>query len=336
MVLISIDTLRADYLHLYDSKGIQTPNLESLAAEGVVFERAISQIPYTLPSHGSMLTGLYPVAHGVKDNVHDVLPKSIPTLAEKFKQAGYQTGGFIGSMVLAKQTGLARGFDYYDDYFSRADVRAEDLGGIERRADEVLGSFQNWFNKRNPQQNYFAFLHFYDPHSPYDPPAEFRPSGNDMKDLYKGEIRYVDSVLGKLFSYLKQQNSWNDTIVLVTSDHGEMLGEHGELGHGFFVYQPALLVPLLIHTPNSPTEKSHIRRGGIGGCSTDSSPFGGTSCSKIHAGGRPIGCDEWIKEEKSAWLFGILFCVSAIWGQSAGCGAGYRGQIHPISVSGIV
>jgi arylsulfatase A-like enzyme len=250
VVMISIDTLRADYLKLYSPQGIETPNMESLASNGIVFRKVISQIPYTLPSHCSLLTGLYPATHGVRDNVHDALPKSIHTLAEDFKAGGYQTAGFIGSMVLSRQTGLSRGFDYYDDFFSRADVKSEDLGAIERRAGEVVDSFEHWFDKRNTAQNYFVFLHFYDPHSPYDPPAAFRPATNDMKELYKGEIRYVDSVLGKLFLYLKQKNSWDSTIILVTSDHGEMLGEHGELGHGFFLYQPALQVPMIIRSPS--------------------------------------------------------------------------------------
>jgi arylsulfatase A-like enzyme/Flp pilus assembly protein TadD len=254
-ILISIDTLRADYLKLYNPKGTSTPNLEQFAREGVTFREVSSQVPYTLPSHCTMLTGVYPTAHQVRDNVRDVLPANIPTLAEDFKQNGYQTAGFVGSMVLSEQTGLSRGFDSYDDFFSRGDVHAEDLGGIERRAEEVFQSFQYWMEHRNSTSPFFAFLHFYDPHSPYDPPHEYATS-QKQEDLYAGEIKYVDFVLGELFTFLKNKNVWNDAIVLITSDHGEMLNEHGEIGHGFFLYEPALKVPLLIRGPGLPNGKS--------------------------------------------------------------------------------
>ena len=248
VILISIDTLRADYLKLYDPKGNSTPNLEQFASEGIIFRNAISQVPYTLPSHATMLTGMYPAAHRVRDNVRDTLPSAIPTLAETFKKNGYQTAGFAGSMVLSEQTGIARGFDYYDDFFSRGDVHAEDLGGIERKAEDVVQSFEYWLQHRKSQTPFFAFMHFYDPHSPYNPPVGYSHS-NRIVDLYSGEIKYVDFALGKLFATLKKNNIWNNAIILITSDHGEMLNEHGELGHGFFLYHPALAVPLLLHGP---------------------------------------------------------------------------------------
>ncbi|MCI0416951.1 sulfatase-like hydrolase/transferase [bacterium] len=252
VVLISIDTLRADYLKLYSSKGVSTPNLEQIAREGVIFKNVIAQVPYTLPSHSTMLTGIYPAAHRVRDNVRDALPASIPTLAEVFKKNGYQTSGFAGSMVLSHQTGLSRGFDYYDDFFSRSDVHAEDLGGIERRAGEVLQSFEYWLDHRQSSAPFFAFIHFYDPHSPYNPPPGYAAS-RKREDLYAGEIKYVDFVLGKLFSLLKNKNIWNNAAVLITSDHGEMLNEHSEVGHGFFLYRPALAVPFLLRGPGLPS-----------------------------------------------------------------------------------
>ncbi|HSE42685.1 MAG TPA: sulfatase-like hydrolase/transferase [Acidobacteriota bacterium] len=255
VILISIDTLRADYLKLYDpTKGVATPNIEEVAREGAVFRNAISQVPYTLPSHATMLTGVYPAAHRIRDNVRDTLPSGITTLAEMFKKNGYQTAGFAGSMVLSQQTGIARGFDYFDDFFSRGDVHAEDLGGIERKAEEVVQSFEYWMEHRSSQSPFFAFIHFYDPHSPYTPPSGYSAS-NRLEDLYSGEIKYADFALGKLFAGLKKSNNWNDSVVLITSDHGEMLNEHGELGHGFFLYQPALVVPLILRAqgikPNS-------------------------------------------------------------------------------------
>lgn len=250
VMLISIDTLRADYLKLYDPAGIETPHLQSLANDGVLFPRVISQIPYTLPSHCTMLTGLYPVGHGVKDNVHDRLPNSISTLAEMFKRAKYQTAGFVGSLVLGHETGLSRGFDFYDDLFSRADVRSGDLGGVERRAGDVLASFEYWYEiKRSPSQA-FMFVHFYDPHSPYEPPPGYARS-NSQQELYRGEIKYVDDVLGRLFDYLKSKGSWDRTIILLTSDHGELLQEHDEIGHGFFLYQGALSVPMILRIPGA-------------------------------------------------------------------------------------
>jgi arylsulfatase A-like enzyme/Flp pilus assembly protein TadD len=249
VILISIDTLRSDYLKLYDPKGVDTPNIQNVAADGAKFQNAITQVPYTLPSHCTMLTGVYPVAHHVRDNVRDILPKGITTLAEVFKQNGYQTAGFSGSMVLSNQTGLSRGFDFFDDFFSRGDVHAEDLGGIERRAGEVLQSFEYWLNQRNSQAPFFAFVHFYDPHSPYDPPPGYATS-QKQEDLYGGEIKYVDFVLGQLINLLKSKNIWNDSVVMITSDHGEMLNEHGEVGHGFFLYEAALKVPLLVRAPN--------------------------------------------------------------------------------------
>lgn len=249
VLLVSIDTLRADYLKLYSPSGVETPNLEQMAQEAIVFDKVISQIPYTLPSHCTMLTGLYPIGHGVKDNVHGVLSEKIETVAEIFQKQNYETAAFLGSMVLSRSTGLNKGFEYYDDLMSRADIREEDLGGIERRAEEVADSFENWFEKRGNEKHFFVFLHFYDPHAPFEPPGAFAPSVKDMKGFYKGEIRYVDFVMGKLFDFLRQKGAWDNTLVLVTSDHGEMLKEHGEIGHGFFLYQPSLKVPMILRIP---------------------------------------------------------------------------------------
>ena len=248
VMLISIDTLRADYLKMYASSGVDVPHMQQLADESVLFRRAVSQIPYTLPSHCTMLTGLYPVGHGVKDNVHDRIPDSVATLAEMFHRGGYQTAGFLGSMVLGRKTGLDRGFEFYDDFFSRADVRASDLGGVERRAKDVLASFEHWYDNKRSNGNSFMFLHFYDPHSPYDPPSGYAAS-NSENDLYRGEIRYVDDTIGELMDYLKKKGTWSRTIVLLVSDHGEMLQEHGEIGHGFFLYESALWVPMMVRIP---------------------------------------------------------------------------------------
>ena len=147
---------------------------------------------------------MHPAAHRVRDNVRDLLPSAIPTLAEIFKKDGYDTAGFAGSMVLSHQTGIARGFDYYDDFFSRGDVHAEDLGGIERKAEEVVQSFEYWIDNRQSQSPFFAFIHFYDPHSPYNPPPGYSTS-NKLEDSYAGEIKYVDFALGKLFEQIETE-----------------------------------------------------------------------------------------------------------------------------------
>lgn len=251
VLLITLDTVRADALRVYDPQGAPVPNLQELARRGIVFENSVSQIPYTLPSHSSMFTSHYPISHGVIDNLRGVLPHQYPTLAECFRKQGYQTSGFAASLVLSHATGINRGFEFYDDYFSKVGSVGSRMDRIERNAEEVVSSFQNWYERRDPSKNFFAFLHFYDAHAPYEPPAAFYPTQNGSKERYLGEIRYIDSILGKLFNYLdKEKGAFANTIILVESDHGEMFQEHQEIGHGFFLYEPVLRVPFILYIPS--------------------------------------------------------------------------------------
>ncbi len=254
LILISIDTVRDDCLQLYNPAGAPTPGLNRIASNGYLFTDVISQVPFTLPSHSTMLTGTYPMKHLVQENTHSKLASSALTLAEVMKQNGYQTAGFIGSIVLASSVGIGQGFDTYDDVFTLSDIRVADLGGIQKNADDVYGSFQNWFVKKKPGK-FFAFVHFYDAHAPYEPPVQFTPVNVSPKSMYEGELRYVDSVIAKMYDNLAAQHVWDDTLLVITGDHGEMLGEHKEMGHGYFVYQQALRVPLIIVVPGQKEKK---------------------------------------------------------------------------------
>lgn len=244
VLLISIDTLRADALGCYGNSE-KTPAIDSLAARSVLFENTISQVPLTLPSHATILTGLFPPQHGIKNNEIFVLPEKVTTLAEIFQKNGYKTGAVVGSFALDSGFGIAQGFDQYDDQI--------DPGGnaetpyVERRADAVWSRGRQWIeHQKSP---WFCFLHFYDPHTAYAPPKPY-------PQTYFGEVAYVDSVLVQLFEYLKVRDMYNTTIIVLLSDHGESLGEHGETSHGVFLYDATLKVPLMITAPG--LKSSHV------------------------------------------------------------------------------
>jgi arylsulfatase A-like enzyme/lipopolysaccharide biosynthesis regulator YciM len=256
LLLISIDTCRADYLQLYNSNGAPTPNLIRLAKSGFLFTDAISQVPFTLPSHSTMLTGTYPMKHLVQENVGSKLGDDALTLAEVLKSKGYQTAGFIGALVLESGTGIEQGFDTFDDVFVRENKIMEDRSGIQKDAGSVKRSFLRWLDQRN-NSPFFSFVHFYDAHAPYDPPPAFTPAVREPKALYRGELQYIDSVIGEIVDELSHRNLLSQTIIVITGDHGEMLGEHGENGHGFFIYQESLHVPLLILAPGHESGKSN-------------------------------------------------------------------------------
>ncbi|HEY7699738.1 MAG TPA: sulfatase-like hydrolase/transferase, partial [Vicinamibacteria bacterium] len=253
VILVSVDTLRADHLSCYGSGKVETPNFDRIAREGVLFERVSTVAPSTLPAHASMLTGLGPLGHGVHDNVGFHLREDVPTLASVLKGAGYRTGGFVGSFALSGRFGIGRGFDLYSE-------GAPKTGGRwipERRGEEVLGEALAWMELESDRP-FFAFIHFYDPHRPYQPPAAFLPPDarpEDESARYAGEIRYVDSLVGKLLAWLDARGLSEDTILVVTADHGESLGEHGEDTHGFFLYESTLRVPLLLRAKPLPAGK---------------------------------------------------------------------------------
>ncbi len=255
IVLISMDTTRADALSCYGNKHKTTPNIDALAAEGVLFENAIAPTPLTLPSHSTMLTGTTPLYHGIHDNIYYQLDKSHVTLAEILKKKGFSTAAFIGSFMLDSQFGLDQGFDYYNDEFEDVQVS---LGINERRAGETSRLAREWIDDHY-KENMFLFLHFYDPHMKYDPPEPYDSMFTDSSlamssvitqfGLYTGEIAYADHCIGQVINKLKSLSIYDSTLIIVTGDHGEMLGEHKEITHGFFIYRSVVRVPLVFKLP---------------------------------------------------------------------------------------
>ena len=241
VVLVTIDTLRADYVGVYGGK-VATPHLDALAAEGTMFLDAVVHSPLTLPSYASILTGTYPIYHGVRDNGHFRLADEIETLAEILKKAGYATGAFVGAFPVDSRFGLNQGFDVYDDRFSSS---SSSVGLAERRAEEVVAAATNWIGgiESGP---YFVWVHVFDPHAPYAPPDPFR---KQSEDLYGGEVAYVDHALERLFSAIGEE-----ALTIVTADHGEGLGEHGEDTHSLFIYDTTMRVPLIMKGPQVPSK----------------------------------------------------------------------------------
>ncbi len=245
LVLITIDTLRADHVGCYGCKSIQTPNMDRLASEGIRFGTVVSQVPLTLPSHCTIMTGTYPVFHGVRDNVGYRLSESKTTVAAILRNQNYQTAAFVGAYVLNAKFGLNHGFDYYDDKIvgSSPSGPAVNLNQVERPAGEVISRAMGWLNAK-PRSPFFIWIHLYDPHDPYRPPAPFN---NQYKARpYDGEIAYADRELGRFLESLKKEGQYDNTLVVLTSDHGESFGEHREWTHGYFIYDTTILVPLII------------------------------------------------------------------------------------------
>jgi choline-sulfatase len=246
VILITIDTLRADHVGCYGAQTVKTPTLDALAHDGVVFERAISQVPLTWPSHAVILTGTYPFQNGVQDFTGEPLAPQFRTVSQAFQQAGYATGAVVSAFVLDRSWGLARGFDYYDDAFSAATFEKKETGLVDRRAGESVAHAIAWL-KKTPRRPLFLWLHLYDPHSPYDPPEPYR--SEYRSHLYDGEIAYADHELGSLIVWLKNNHLYDSSLIVALSDHGESLGEHGEDEHGFFVYNATVHVPLIVKPP---------------------------------------------------------------------------------------
>lgn len=254
VILITIDTLRADRLGCYGYSRGATPNIDRLASTGVLFQEAIAQVPVTLPSHVSLLTGTFPPVNGVRDNTYFRLDPEALTLAEILQSAGYQTGAFVGAYVLDTSFGLGQGFDVYD---ARMEARDDDAAGTfsERRANEVVDAFGRWLGEADREKPFFAWVHLFDPHVPYAAPSPFRE--RFASSPYDGEIAYVDEQIGVLLKELEERGLRENTLVVFTADHGESLGEHGERTHGFFVYDATLKVPLILSSNQSlPTDKS--------------------------------------------------------------------------------
>ena len=255
VVLITLDTMRADHLGCYGYKLIQTPNLDALAAAGARFADAYTPVPITLPSHSVILTGTYPMRNGMHDFSDNRLNSSLPTLASILHGRGYATGAVIGSAVLDSRFGLNRGFDFYYDHFDFSRLDERNLDAMERRGDEVVNQALAWLASRN-QKPFLLWVHLYDAHYPYNPPEPYLSRYRARP--YDGEIAYVDAQVGRVVNYLKSQKLYDNTLIIVAGDHGESLGEHGEKTHGFFIYDATLHVPLLFKPPSSEIVKQPV------------------------------------------------------------------------------
>ena len=246
LVLITLDTVRADHLSCNGSTSAKTPHLDALARGGVDFTRTRASVPLTLPSHASILTASYPPTHTVRDNGTFRLPDDRLTLAEVLAEHGHDTAAFVGSFVLDRRFGLAQGFDLYDDR-TWSDVSMLENLEAERNAGAVYAAFERWLDTRGESRPFFAWIHFYDPHAPYDPPEPFR--SRYPEDPYAGEIAYADDIIGRLVGDLESRGFGRGTVVAVVGDHGEGLGEHAEGTHSLLIYNSTLHVPMLIHAP---------------------------------------------------------------------------------------
>jgi arylsulfatase A-like enzyme/Tfp pilus assembly protein PilF len=248
VVVITIDTLRADHLGCYGYASIQTPSIDQLARGGVRFTHAYTPVPITLPAHTALMTGEFPPATGVHDFSGNRLPPTAVTVAKVLRSHGYTTGAFIGSAVLDSRFGLNQGFDMYFDHFEFGRSEEVHLDAIERRGDHVIDEALKWL-KLNPKRPLFLWVHLYDPHAPYNPPAPY--SSRYCAHPYDGEIAFADAQVGRFFTFLRQQGLFEDSLVVLASDHGESLGEHGEKTHGFFIYNSTLHVPLIVKMPGA-------------------------------------------------------------------------------------
>jgi arylsulfatase A-like enzyme/cytochrome c-type biogenesis protein CcmH/NrfG len=241
---VTIDTLRADHVGCYGYKQVETPTLDSLAADGVRFTHAYTASPITNTSHTTIMTGLLPSIHGVTDFAVPLAPDHA-TMADLLKKRGYQTAAFIGAVILDSSSlapGLDRGFDFYDN-FPKEPTTKERFGRVERRGMEVVQHAESWLEK-HPSGPRFIWVHLFDPHDPYEPPPPYSEKYKDH--LYDGEIAYADSALGHLIANLKKAGAYQNAIIIVVGDHGEGLGEHGEDTHGLFLYDSTLHVPLIL------------------------------------------------------------------------------------------
>jgi choline-sulfatase len=246
LVIVTLDTTRADRMGAYGSKDVETPTFDRLAREGVLFEQAVSVAPLTLPVHSSIFTGKFPPEHGVRDNGGFFLGLDQLTLAEVLKSRGYRTGGFVGAYVLDSKWGINQGFDTYFDKFDLSETRTMSVGTIQRPGNEVVDEALPWIEQAQGAP-FFAWIHLYDAHSPYRPPEPFatRYKGHP----YNGEIAFADSQVARLIAKLEALHLYERTVVMVMGDHGESLGDHGEAQHGFFIYNSTMHVPFAIRTP---------------------------------------------------------------------------------------
>jgi arylsulfatase A-like enzyme/Tfp pilus assembly protein PilF len=259
VVLITVDTLRADRLSSYGSQ-VRTPHLDRLANDGVLFSNASTTVPFTFPAHSSIMTGTYPPFHGVRENVGYYLAEENVTLAQILNEAGWQTAGFVSAFVLDSRWGIGRGFDQYFDDFDLAAFESANLGSVQRPGTETIAAALRWLDERSPAPNgerpFFLWLHLFDPHDPYTPPEPYRSQYPGKP--YDAEVAYTDSLVGGFLDDLEQRQLLDTSLVVLTADHGEGLGDHGEAFHGYFVYDSTVHVPLILRFPGRVRAGSRI------------------------------------------------------------------------------
>jgi arylsulfatase A-like enzyme/Tfp pilus assembly protein PilF len=262
IILITLDTTRADRMGFLGSERGLTPNLDELARRGMVFSRAYAQVPLTTPSHATILTGAYPQFSHV-NYLGDPLGKALPFLPDILHRNGYRTAAFVGALVLDPRKlapGFQRGFDIYDAGFHRRGGREDRYHSVERRAEEVVNRALAWLSKRPPGP-FFLWVHLYDPHDPYSPPEPYK--SRYAAEPYDGEIAYTDAAVAKLITSLRTQRLFDGALIAVMADHGEAFGEHGENHHGIFLYDETIRVPLLFKLPGQRSARKVETRVGL-------------------------------------------------------------------------
>ncbi len=269
VILISVDTLRADRLPVYGYDGVDTPHVDRLAADAVRYDNAFTSAPLTLPAHSSLFTGLHPYQHGVRDNVgyrldaQRLAAEGHPLLPQRLRSAGYATAAAVSAYVLRADSGLGEAFEHYDDGVDYGANRG--MGDLQRAGLQTVAAARAWLDtqhRNRPDQPFFLFVHLFEPHTPYTPPEPFR---SRYPDAYDGEIAAADAAIGQLLDHLRTLDLYDDALIIFLSDHGEGLGDHGEAEHGIFLYRETLRVPLLLKLPvNLPTEqRANLRAGTI-------------------------------------------------------------------------
>lgn len=243
IIVISVDTLRADRLPAYGYTKVRTPNIDALVADGILFERAYSHAPQTLPAHVSLLSGQLPFEHGVRDNIGFTIKPGQWFLQRSLKDRGWPTAGFVSSYVLRAATGLDQGFDTYDSELPAASGELS-IGQVQRDGEHTLAAADQWLSTRDRAKPFFLFLHLYEPHKPYAPPQRFA-----SYDRYDGEVAYVDELVGRFVERLRAADLYDRATIVFVADHGEGLGDHGEQEHGLFLYQETIRIPLIVKLP---------------------------------------------------------------------------------------
>ncbi len=250
VVLVTIDTLRADRLSCYGSTQVKTPILDRIASEGVLFSNAASTVPFTLPAHSSIMTGTYPPWHGVRENVGFTLAEGTPTIAEELEASGRLTAGFVSAFVLDERWGIGRGFGHYFDDFDLDAMETANLSSVQRPGEETIAEAIRWLDagqNDQPGTPFFLWLHLYDPHDPYTPPEPYK--SEYPAHPYDGEVAYTDAILGRFIEALESRGVLDKSLLILTADHGEGLGDHKEAFHGYFVYETTIHVPLILRFP---------------------------------------------------------------------------------------